>query len=347
MFQTTFGRPGISNNRIANYRNIFRDGNAKYMPQSGGLVIDATACRNPFTTRTTDLQPGLILGQITSSKKFANSFLGVTSGATLGTDTTITLTAVQATELVRRIGSSGTFKLVGPPTAAGVVRTATVTYSAVNTTTGVVTMTAIQVNEVHRIDFDVASTGGNLKLQVYKADGVTPVTTANAAWSATDATYLANINTQLDAATGVAGGIVASAIPATDTDLGILLTYSGTGFAGNSYPLPTVELFPTSSTKANYSKTTAGVGGAFVTGSLISPTDGSETPVTFIGDGLGQTIDSVTPVDLDFPLAPISGVVDVANFLPWPADASTKTFIRDALHRTGASFMWSDKLSPS
>jgi hypothetical protein len=74
------------------------------------------------------------------------------------------------------------------------------------------------------------------------------VTTGNAAWNATDATYLAAINTALDTATGVVGGIVASAIPATDTDLGIRLTYSGVGYAGKAWTKAIVAVFPTSST---------------------------------------------------------------------------------------------------
>jgi hypothetical protein len=55
-------------------------------------------------------------------------------------DLTLTVSAATATEIVRRIGSAGTLKLVGPPTAAGVVATASVVYTAVNTTTGVITV---------------------------------------------------------------------------------------------------------------------------------------------------------------------------------------------------------------
>jgi hypothetical protein len=46
-------------------------------------------------------------------------------------------------EIVRRIGSSGTFKLTGPATAGGTAATQTVTYSAVNQTTGVITCSAL------------------------------------------------------------------------------------------------------------------------------------------------------------------------------------------------------------
>ena len=49
---------------------------------------------------------------------------------------------------MRRIGASGTFKLTGPPTAAGAVATQAVTYSAVNTTTGVITITALSADAI-------------------------------------------------------------------------------------------------------------------------------------------------------------------------------------------------------
>ena len=56
-------------------------------------------------------------------------------------NTTITTDVNTAAELVRRIGATGTFKLTGPPTAGGAVVTQTVTFSAVNTSTGAITIT--------------------------------------------------------------------------------------------------------------------------------------------------------------------------------------------------------------
>lgn len=53
-----------------------------------------------------------------------------------------------AKEIVRRIGASGTFKITGPPTAGGTVATQVVTFSAVNTATGAVTITAIGADAV-------------------------------------------------------------------------------------------------------------------------------------------------------------------------------------------------------
>jgi hypothetical protein len=112
-------------------------------------------------------------------------------------------------------------------------------------------------NDVQTVNFNIASTGGNVALRVPKPDG-TIVQTAPAAWSATDATYLSNINSALDTATGVSGGIVASAISATDTDLGFKLTYSGTGYAGLPQAVAEVATLPTSSTSWNVVHTTVG-----------------------------------------------------------------------------------------
>lgn len=107
------------------------------------------------------------------------------------------------------------------------------------------------INQVENITFDAPSSGGNLRLTIQKPDG-TFATMANAAWNATDATYLAAINTQLDTATGVVGGIVATAIAGVDPDSGIRLTYSGTGYAGLAWSKASVHTYPTTSTLATY-----------------------------------------------------------------------------------------------
>jgi hypothetical protein len=88
------------------------------------------------------------MGQETSSRKFANSVLGLTVGAVASSATSITTDVNTAAEIVRRQGASGTFKLTGPPTAAGTVATQTVTYSAVNLSTGVITCSALSAAAV-------------------------------------------------------------------------------------------------------------------------------------------------------------------------------------------------------
>lgn len=126
-------------------------------------------------------------------------------------------------------------------------------------------------NQVDQILFNTASTAGNLRLTIQKTDG-TFVLTANAAYNAVDATFLAAINAQLDASTGVVGGIVATAIPATDTDFGIRLTYSGTGYAGLLWTAAVVNTFPTGPTSATYTQ---------ITSSRASFSDRSATALPF------------------------------------------------------------------
>jgi hypothetical protein len=84
---------------------------------------------------------------VTASGKYANSILGVTTGAFTSGGTSITVSAAQAAEIVRRVGLTGNLQYVGPPAAAGTVATtAAKAYSAINTTTGVITTADLGVN---------------------------------------------------------------------------------------------------------------------------------------------------------------------------------------------------------
>lgn len=135
------GVPGLGTERSTSHRQVTLAGE-KWLP--GVHVIDGSKSRDPLNTPVTELRAGLLLGRITASKKLAPAVLGVLTVA-FDTDasdpTSMTVSAATATEINRRIGSSGTFKLTGPPTAGGTVATQTVTFSAVNTTTGVITVT--------------------------------------------------------------------------------------------------------------------------------------------------------------------------------------------------------------
>jgi hypothetical protein len=110
----------------------------------GGKIIRGEKSRDPLNTGDVDvLRAGLLMGEITASGKYAPAIIGVLTEA-YDKDGSLklqmTVSAATATEIVRRIGTSGTFKITGPPTAAGTVATETITYSAVNTTTGVITI---------------------------------------------------------------------------------------------------------------------------------------------------------------------------------------------------------------
>lgn len=328
MINPITGLPGLRALKTANHRIIFLQ-SGPLVNFAGGRQIDGTKTRDiTNSTLTAHLTAGLIMGIITSGGKYTNSIIGLSQAALTGTGTTLTTSAAIATEIVRRIGATGTFKLTGPPTAAGVVRTITVTYSAVNTTTGDITITALNVNEVQTVNLTTAATAGNLRLIVPKADG-TMVLTPNIAWSATDATLLSNANTALDTATGVAGGIVATAISATDTDLGIVLTFSGTGYAGLPQPISSVHTLFTSNTGSNVVRTTTGVDGRFVTLSFIQPTDGSETPIIFLPDGYPIKVvdEDGTSQDQPFPEMPMEAIVDSSQLVNWPTDASLRTWL--------------------
>jgi hypothetical protein len=335
------GMPGYGSEKIAKHRPVAADGYLQMLP--GGVILDGAKARdpdNPDYNASTDafaqyrLRAGLLVGKVTANDKWANSVIGRNTGALANGDTTLTLaSAQQAVELVRRVGATGTFKVTGPPTAAGTVRTLTATYSAVNTTTGAVTITALGANEVQTVNLATAATAGTLRLLVQKTDGTYALTPA-VTYSATDATLLSNLQTALDTATGVVNGIVATAIAATDTDLGFVLTYSGTGYARNTWALAEVHTLFTGNTGANVVRTTTGVDGRFVTLSLVQPTDGSETIRSFVPDGWEVNV----PLDgTDAPLdkVPLEGNVDFSQLLPWPADASLKQWVRDSLNTYG------------
>lgn len=134
--------PGIHDKLTANYRQVSL-AHQKFLPSIA--VIDGSLSRDPGNGVDEDeLRAGMPMGLVTASGKWAPSIIGVLAVLhdTSATPTALTVPAAAATEIVRRFGASGTFNLIGPPTAAGTVVTEQVTYSAVNTSTGVITVTA-------------------------------------------------------------------------------------------------------------------------------------------------------------------------------------------------------------
>ena len=137
------GLPGVGSARVATPREILA-GNAQFAQYLPGLrTIDGAKSRDALNSPDVDvLRAGLLLGK-TSAGKYAPSINGVLTVAAANAATSLTVAPAVATEIVRRIGASGTFKLTGPPAVAGTVATQTVTFSAVNTSTGVITCSAI------------------------------------------------------------------------------------------------------------------------------------------------------------------------------------------------------------
>src|SRR5881394_3907605 len=147
MFSVPNGKPGVLPAFAATPREVFLSNRQFAQFVATPVTIDGTLSGNPLNAPYDFvLFAGTAMGRVSASGKYAPSVIGVTTAAyshTGGGNTTITTDANTAKEIVRRIGASGTFKLTGPPAAAGTVATQTVTFSAVNTSTGVITCTAI------------------------------------------------------------------------------------------------------------------------------------------------------------------------------------------------------------
>jgi hypothetical protein len=129
--------PGVYNGRSIEPRNLFASGVPAYFPNVL-KAVDGSKSRDTTNSDSVSLlRAGLVLGKITSGGKYAPSILGVTGVLhdTSAVTTVLTLPATTVTEISRRLGASGTLKLIGPPTAAGTVATETVTYSAIATST--------------------------------------------------------------------------------------------------------------------------------------------------------------------------------------------------------------------
>jgi len=133
------GLPGPSSSRTATDRRITNGPWQLLKP--GGVTVDGSESRDAGNTGDLDvLRAGMLLGKITATGLYKPAIVGTLTVAHTGDSaTTMTVGAATAVE-IDRIASAGKFVLTGPPTAAGTVGQATITYSAVNTTTGVITV---------------------------------------------------------------------------------------------------------------------------------------------------------------------------------------------------------------
>ena len=84
--------------------------------------------------------------------------------------------------------------------------------------------------------------------------------------------------------------------------------------------------------------------GAFVSGSLIGSTDGSQVPLTFIPNGTPIVVTDYdgNNMDVEFAEMPIDCVVDETQILPvWPTDTGLQNFIKNSLSTTsGGKFIF-------
>lgn len=149
MLTAISGKPGVQSTFFATPRDIFYGGRKGYMTIPGPVTLDGTLTSNPTNTPYIwHIWAGTLVGRVTTTGKYANSIIGLSSQALGAGGTTLTTDVATATEIVRRVGTSGTLKLAGPPTAAGTVATQTLTYSAVNPGTGAITITAASAASV-------------------------------------------------------------------------------------------------------------------------------------------------------------------------------------------------------
>lgn len=218
------GTPGIATRGDADKREIFTAPEGSLL-LTGGRTIDGSQTRDPLNTgNLSTIRAGTLMGQITSGKKWAPTILATIINAEIATATEIEVTAAQAAELVRRIGATGTFGLVGPPTVAGTVISEQVTYTAVDTATGIITVDATTAAFIAG-SWIVAEDGSEtirgvlhnvFGVRVTDADGVNidhsfnlgvagQINTSNVLLYPTDASLIARVKTELRA---VGGGYV-------------------------------------------------------------------------------------------------------------------------------------------
>lgn len=337
MITPLLGRPRIGSERKVTHRTVSRQGMWDFLANGG--VVSATASRDQGNTEDPLLlRPGLLMGKITSGGKWAPSLFGLTNGA-YASGTSLTLSVAAATELNRRVGASGTFKLTGPPTAAGTVRTVTVTYSAVNTTTGVATITALPVADVWTLTAPAGQDAGMYQLEVTTGLGTSAESTQVTAALAANANT-ATVDAALEALTNVGTGGVA----AVYSDPTLTLT-----FAATLGPVYVRVLADTTNDGGVFEggwaavHTTTGVDGRFVTLSAVQPTDGSETIKSLIPDGYGISLGPDGAYDVEWPNIPIAGVIDFAQTLPLVTDTSLVTWVKQQLSTlVGGKFTFSD-----
>lgn len=331
-------RPGMGTLMTAIHRAIFSAKTGeRYLP--GGALISGAAAADPGNTGDVrKLRAGTVMGKITASGKYAPSIIGVTAEELANDETALDVAEAVGDEIVRRIGASGSFKLTGPASSGGTVRTVTVAYSGVAAASGgtrTITITAANVNEVQTLAIGGTISGGTFRLGITQANGEV-AWTDTIAHNATFSTVISNANTALDNLLG-ASQVVASGSDYT----AITLTFSGSSYDDTDWPLVQIDVGAlTGATTSTVTGTTAGVLGTFIAGSFIQPTDGSETPITFLPDGYPLQVNyDNTDYDVDFPSLPISGTVDSSQLVNWPSDTSLRAWLIAAL-KTNCTYVF-------
>ena len=233
--------PGLGTSHEYGLRQIMAAGAPQYLP--GGVVVGGATARDPLNTSYVDtIQAGMLLGRITATGKWAPSVIGTLATTIAGTATQVNLLhATEGAELIRRIGATGTFKIVGPHVSGGRVRTRTLTYSAVGTGT--------PVNEVQTFTPNIAATAGTYRIKLQKPDG-TSVWTLPLAFGATLAACQAAITLALGNVAGWVASSAGSAAPWSAGPIALVLTASGTGYTARDYPMCETDITSMTGTTA-------------------------------------------------------------------------------------------------
>lgn len=247
-------------------RNIILTATSRKMLATNA-IIDGTKTRDVGQAAngnpTSLLRDGLPLGKSTTGGKYANSFIGLTTAPMQIGATTLTANAAVITEVVRRIGASGTLTLTGYSDPVPAINQ--VEAMPVVDTTGVGTFTMT----------------------------IEGTTTGAITYSAIIATLITNINTALNTTFGT-GAIVASGASLA----ALILTFSGAGYGGRPIVGHSVATITISSGSFTINgSTTVGTTTTTTAGATVQPAGVRQTYVPYSAAS-GTTI-TITPVESD------------------------------------------------
>jgi hypothetical protein len=345
--------PGLRTERVFQPRDIMITGtNVEDIPH--GCAIDGSKTRDPNNAGWTHIvQSGKVFGRITSSGLWAPSILGLTVAALTTTATLISVSPATATEINRRIGSTGSAVLVSSPTTTGTVALTTFSFTAVDTTNGVLTITAaLPANEVQVVQIGGTTTAGTFRVGIYnpfslEADDV--LWTTAVAYNAS----LSTLNTALAAALATATTATGGTVTATGTLGGgasqiLTFTYTGSFVGVDISPVKLDLTALTGATNYVFQTVTKGtqlanLSGTFgVSGSLLVAADGSGQPLGILNSGDPIRVTDVDGNNLTVQTGRmlVGGFVDGTKILDIPSTSNTslRNWLKNALNSpaTGA-----------
>lgn len=140
------GTSSIGSGRTASFTRPFLYGDPYYPP--GGVIVQGSKWYDNGNTGSVRTIRAGHIGKM-SSGKVVPAVLGPTTAGYTSGGTELTVSASTALALVQAVGESGTFWLIGgtsAPNSLATVLAVQVTYSAVNTSTGAITITDIGAN---------------------------------------------------------------------------------------------------------------------------------------------------------------------------------------------------------